>query len=248
MVRHINLYDVSLLWYYYSRFGEEVYWAGFSWLLCFTSPQVIKRQFCCLFTDISEGTQYLHCSSHSEQNVQMSLHGPGDNFGKISSNTVRDNTKYFTVIQTEASSRTNDQYNLGHRRCKWTFTPLHESSVRVRQIWDHFPQTDHCIKSFIKIYAETADPTSPLSYPGYKSQCGVKNFPSEIISEEPLTFEFETTEPSEVDYQIDIVGTGAKECPLFSTNKTGCPDGPCCTGTTCKTCVMELGTDPLGKK
>ena len=180
----------------------------------------------------------------------MSLHGPGDNYGEIPavSYVVRSIIRHVSVIKPEATSRTNDQYNLGHRKCKWTFTPLHESSVRIRHIWDHFPQDKHCIASSLQIYMENSNSTSPLNFPGYRSQCGVKNFPSEIISSDPLTVEIETNAPSDLNYQIDIVGTDAKECPAFSSNMHRCPDGACCTGTNCRSCVIELGTEPIGKQ
>ena len=152
-----------------------------------------------------------------------------------------------TVIQPEALARDSDQYNLQHRRCKWTFTPLHESSVRIRRIWDHFPLVDHCKGSFLKIYSETANYSSPLRDPGYWSQCSVSNFPSEIVSSEPVTVEFETNDPSEINYLVDIAGTESSQCPAHTSSSELCPDGPCCTGAHCRSCVIEPGTEPLGK-
>ena len=151
------------------------------------------------------------------------------------------------VIQPEALARESDQYNPQHRRCKWTFTPLHESSVRVRRIWDHFPLVGHCTGSFLRIYSDSAKDSSPLKHPGYSSQCSVRNFPSEIVSREPITVEFETNDPSEINYLVDIAGTDSMQCPAHSSS-TDCPDGPCCTGKNCRSCVINPGTDSLGKK
>jgi len=162
---------------------------------------------------LGEVTQ-LRCTSNSEQNVVVPVEGPN---------------YQFVFDWKEATSRSLDQYNPDHVKCKWTFQPHHGSKVQIRYLTADFPETEHCAGSYLRIYNEASSShTSGLNYPGYNTSCGLNFFPKDIVSNGPLTMEFETTRPGDISYYVDMIGTLPSSCPADETRWEGCPEGPCC--------------------